>query len=210
MIERKQALQHKEVKEFYDEIYKYGGYLSQRPFNERMEKLLGVIPGRKLLDVACGQGTLCALLEDKLETHGIDISEEAIRKARQIAPKSKFKIGPGEKLPYPDEYFDYVTCLGSLEHFIDIEAGLREMRRVLVTGGKALIHVPNSRYIVHTILRKHTQGQINERLATEEEWAGIIRKFFDVEKCYAYNTRWYLQWIPKRWCCHFTFVCRKR
>jgi SAM-dependent methyltransferase len=50
--------------------------------------------------------------------------------------------GEAEKLPYEDNNFDLVTGLDVVEHLDDDLAGLREMRRVLRPGGRALLFVP--------------------------------------------------------------------
>jgi len=212
MIERISTRDREKVRKFYDNKYKAGGYLSEENFNRRALSLLGIRQkeGARLLDIACGQGTLQQLAEPYAETYGIDISREAIRKAKNRARKTIFKISSAEKLPFRDDFFNYVTCMGSLEHFYDIDKALSEMRRVAKKGARILIHVPNSMYLVHKMLRIDTQGQINERLATEAEWREILERFFAVEKVHRYNTRWFLQWIPKKYCCHFTFLCRNR
>ncbi|MBI2578439.1 MAG: class I SAM-dependent methyltransferase [Candidatus Aenigmarchaeota archaeon] len=210
MIERIRTKSKNKVGKFYDRIYEKGGYISGSNFNRRALKILGLKKeNARLLDVGCGQGTLLAAAEKYVETYGVDISKEAIKKAEKISGKSKFRVAEAEKIPFPSGYFDYITCMGSLEHFVDINKALKEMRRVAKKGAKILIHVPNSRYLVHKILGINTQGQINERLATEEEWRSIIGKYFVIEKAHKYNTRFFLEWIPKRYCCHFTFLCRK-
>lgn len=211
MIERIRTKSTEKIRKFYDAIYKKGGYLSDENFNKRALKILRLNKKEdvRLLDVACGQGTLLAAAEKYVRTYGVDISAVAIKKARKNSKKTKFRVCSAEKLPFPNKHFDYVVCMGSLEHFSDIGKALKEMNRVLKKGGKALIHVPNSRYLIHMILRINTQGQINERLATEEEWKRIIGKYFLIEKVHKYNTRLYFQWIPKKYCNHFTFLCRK-
>jgi ubiquinone/menaquinone biosynthesis C-methylase UbiE len=211
MIERIGTKRKQDIGKFYDKIYSEGGYLSEKKFNEMALKALGVKKGKnkRLLDIACGQGTLLAMAENYVQTYGIDISREAVSKAKNMARSTEFKVCSAEKLPFKNEFFDYITCMGSLEHFVDIESSLSEMRRVLKKSGKAVIHVPNSLYLVHKMLGIDTQGQINERLATEKEWREIIEKYFTINNVKKYNTRWFLEWIPKKYCCHFTFVCRK-
>lgn len=212
MIERVRTKSRSRVRKFYDKIYKKGGYFSSSGFNRRALRILGLRRKEnvRLLDIGCGQGTLLAAAEKHVKTYGVDISAEAIRKARKNAKKTVFKISSAERLPFPSNYFDYIACMGSLEHFYDLDKALKEMRRVLKSGGKALIHVPNSQYLIHMILRINTQGQINERLATEKEWRSWIEKHFVIEEVHKYNTRLYFEWIPKKYCCHFTFLCRKK
>jgi len=158
-----------------------------------------------ILDVACGDGHFLSFFEG-YDRYGVDISKVAISKAKSVG---KCVVSPAEKLPFPKDKFDFVTCMGSLEHFIDMDAALGEMKRVLRTGGTAVIHVPNSRYLVNAVLGVDTHHQINERFATESEWKSLISKYFTVKKTVKYNTRWFLKWIPKRYSCHFTFVCVK-
>ncbi len=202
----------KQAKKWYDNVYLHGGYKSAASnYDEKMLDQLGVPKNAemKLLDIACGNGFLLQTAENRVKTFGIDISENAIRNAKQRAGKTVFSSGSAEKLPFEDNFFDFVTCLGSMEHFINVDNALMEIKRVLIKGGKANIHVPNSLYLVHKILRIDTQGQPNERLATEAEWKEIIEKHLKIERTYKYNTRLYLNWIPKRYCCHFTFICKK-
>ena len=211
MIERIRTHDKKKVEDFYNRIYEAGGYFSEETFNRRAMKILGISSREKsrMLDVACGQGTLLAMAEKYVETYGIDISRTAIRKAEKIAKNTKFRIAQADELPFRKRMFDYVTCMGSLEHFPNIEKALGEMSRVAKKDARILIHVPNSKYLVHMILGIDTQGQINERLATEDEWKKLIGKYFKIKESYKYNTKWFLKWIPKKHCCHFTFLCHK-
>jgi ubiquinone/menaquinone biosynthesis C-methylase UbiE len=89
-------------------------------------------------------------------------------------------VGNGERLPFPDGSFDYVTCLGSLEHFLDIEAGLKEMVRVCKAGAGACFMVPNSFYlfdiigVLKTGRSRNGTWQPQEKLATRGEWQDLL------------------------------------
>ncbi|GAI44636.1 unnamed protein product, partial [marine sediment metagenome] len=155
-------------------------------------KYLKVVKGKRLLDVSCGTGKLLRVAEEHgLITFGIDLSEKAIEKAKEFANNSKIDVGNAEDLPYPDRYFDYITNLGSLEHYLNPDSALSEMLRVLKDDGKLCIMVPNSYYlfdIIHVLkygCRKSKTGQIQEKLAPKGEWIEIIKnKNFEVLEIY--------------------------
>lgn len=202
----------REAKSWYDNVFSHGGYKPvDKNYEKKMLDQLGVPLDKslKLLDVACGNGFLLREAEKRVTTFGIDLSESAIKNASGNARNTVFACSSAEKLPFGNSLFDFVTCLGSLEHFINVDKALAEIKRVLVVGGKANIHVPNSLYLVHKLLGINSQGQPNERLATESEWREIIEHHFAIERPFKYNTRPFLEWIPKKFCCHFTFICRK-
>ncbi|HEM60857.1 MAG TPA: methyltransferase domain-containing protein, partial [Chloroflexi bacterium] len=54
-------------------------------------------------------------------------------------------------LPYPDAFFDYAACLGSLEHFRDQTLVLSEISRVCRQSSKICLYVPNDQYLLHRL-----------------------------------------------------------
>jgi len=78
---------------------------------------------------------------------GVDISDEAVKLAHRVAPESRVAVATGEALCFRDRSFDYVTCLGSLEHFLDMGQGLREMQRVAKPDALLCVMVPNSDFV---------------------------------------------------------------
>jgi len=140
---------------------------------------LGVEPGRSLLDVGCGTGYLLKVADERgLETHGVDISEEGVEIAKTTSPNSGILLGKGEDLPFPDNSFDYVICLGALKHFLDLDKGIREMMRVAKQDASFCIVVPNSRFLLWKIRgnRGTEQQDINENLMSLKEWTSIFEK----------------------------------
>ena len=107
--------------------------------------------GRRLLDVGCGPGTITAELAALVapgEVVGIDASAEVVARAGELgnsrAPNLRFEVGDVYVLGWPDASFDVVHAHQVLQHLSDPVAALREMRRVLVTGG--LVAVRDSDY----------------------------------------------------------------
>lgn len=152
----------------YQTYYAFLNYLDARPCNALLDVGAG---GGKLLKAAC-ERNICAF--------GVDLSETGIDQAKSFAPSAHVAVANGERLPFPDSSFDYLTCLGSLEHFLDIEAGLDEMVRVCKNEAKLCIMVPNSFYLFDIIGVLKTGYSCNgtlqpqERLATRGEWQDLI------------------------------------
>lgn len=92
---------------------------------------------KRILDVGCGMGQtlFAARLPNDVEAYGVDRDMEAIEAGRRLAPPNiKLMCAGGEKLPFQDEYFDLVFSRVALP-YMDINKALREISRVLKTGG---------------------------------------------------------------------------
>ena len=86
-----------------------------------------IVKGHALLDVGCGTGLLLKTAAAAgLQTYGLDLSDAAVAMSRKNSPTSQVVQGEGEHLPFADAQFDYVCCIGSLEHYADVERGLAE------------------------------------------------------------------------------------
>ena len=123
----------KDIKAWYNQKHRSEGVDAWRPLEAYPIFLdhLNIKSGKKLLDIGCGTGHLLKAAAGKeLQTYGIDISARGVEIAREVSPSSQIMLGKAENLPFPDHFFDYVVCLGALEHFMDLRKGLKEMIRV--------------------------------------------------------------------------------
>lgn len=121
-----------------------------------------------ILDVGCGTGGNLEMLAQFGAAEGVDVSDDALEFCRLKGLKAH--KGLAESLPFANESFDVVTALDVVEHLDDDIAGLKEMFRVLKTGGKTLIFVPAFMWLwgVQDDISNHriryTKKQIVERL----------------------------------------------
>jgi ubiquinone/menaquinone biosynthesis C-methylase UbiE len=179
-----------DVRRYYDERHREKGERAWRAKEEYpvFLELLGVKPGRKLLDVGCGTGFLLREAADRgLDTYGIDISEEGVKIAKAVSPKSTICVARGEELPFKGGMFDYVCCLGALEHFLDMDRGLGEMHRVGSQTAEYCLLVPNADFILYKLgLKKGTeQVEINEKPLSLGRWMEKFHEHgFSVKKVY--------------------------
>ncbi|GAB4352797.1 MAG: hypothetical protein Kow0073_08630 [Immundisolibacter sp.] len=173
------AISHQDVKRFYDtEYYRKGQKESRLPWHMRViADRLGALEGCHVLDVACGNGEWLAELASRgARVAGMDISTRALEVCAARLPQAELKNGVAEALPFDNARFDLVTCLGSLEHFLDQPKALEEMRRVAKPDTRFLILVPNAGFLTRRLGLYSGTGQaaIRETVHSIAEWRALL------------------------------------
>jgi len=97
--------------------------------------------GDRVLDACCGTGdlALAAWARGAGEVVGLDFSERMLERARLKGPGIEWVQGDVLALPFDDGSFDVVTVGFGIRNVDDLEAGMRELRRVLRPGGRIAI-----------------------------------------------------------------------
>jgi SAM-dependent methyltransferase len=116
--------------------------------SELMLAALDRRPGLRVLDVACGMGEPAVTIAAGIVTVdgqvlATDLVDEMLAMARENAEQRQvsnitFQQANAEALPFPDASFDAVTCRHAVMLLPDAPQALREMRRVLVPGGRVV------------------------------------------------------------------------
>jgi ubiquinone/menaquinone biosynthesis C-methylase UbiE len=112
----------------------------QRAAHHRVLQL-GLPRGARILDAPCGAGALAAALRD----------EGYAALGADIEPAARARLGDAftvadlsHPLPWPDGSFDAVLSTEGIEHLENRQAYVRELFRVLKSGGALLITTPNT------------------------------------------------------------------
>ncbi|CAL9448483.1 Ubiquinone biosynthesis O-methyltransferase, mitochondrial [Streptomyces sp. enrichment culture] len=101
---------------------------------------------RTVLDVGCGDGSAAATAAPFLRGHrlvGVDWSQDALARARTRLPYAVRGELTGDGLPFASASADAVLFSEVVEHLVDPDAALDEIRRVLRPGGHLMLSTPN-------------------------------------------------------------------
>ena len=102
----------------------------------------------RMLDVGCGSGAAVRAAAELAESAvGLDLSPGMIARARALAatlPNVRFVVSESARLPFEDGSFTAVLCTTSFHHYPDPERSVREMARVLASGGRLVIADPSA------------------------------------------------------------------
>jgi ubiquinone/menaquinone biosynthesis C-methylase UbiE len=156
MHRNRQPDQYADIAQGYDELHK----------EEQVRKItiilknFGIKTNERLLDVGCGTGFSFDYWPTK-EVTGVEPSEAMILQAPSARQNRIFQERAEDLSIFDDHEFDVVVSLTAIHNFTDVEAGLREMKRV----GK--------RRFAFSVLKKSAQFAEIDRL---------IRKHFNVRK----------------------------
>lgn len=140
---------YNDVSEQYDRFVK----LFSAPLPALLISMANIQPSQKVLDVGTGSGIVAMEvarhLTDAGFVMGIDLSEgmlaTAEAKAKQLQLHNiEFQRMDAEALKYTDNSFDAVVSLYALRHFPHPQTALKEMHRILRSGGKIAIAVGSS------------------------------------------------------------------
>lgn len=136
----------------------------------------------RILDVGCGTGQTAAYLAYKYgaKVTGIDINPTMVKKAKRRMKKNHLFVkliqGSVEKIPLPDNHFDFIVSESVLS-FVNKTRALKEIYRVLKNGGRFIA-------IEQTITKQLKENEENEikqfygfdSLTMKKDWVALLKQ----------------------------------
>jgi SAM-dependent methyltransferase len=108
--------------------------------DQPMEERVRLRAPASALDVGCGEGRFCRMLQPLgIRTVGIDPTEALVARAIALDPTGDYRVGMAERLDFEDQCFDLVVSYLSLIDIAQLGTALAEMARVLRPGGSLLV-----------------------------------------------------------------------
>ncbi|WP_137285501.1 class I SAM-dependent methyltransferase [Halorussus salinisoli] len=157
----------------------YEQYLVPEMFAPWADKLLAagkLQEGDRVLDVACGTGIVARRASSKVGERGsvvgIDLNKTMLTVARatssQLQHPIEWRQGDATDLPFSEESFDVVFCQQALQFIQKPGSALREMRRVLASGGRMAISVwrPLQFNPAYEVMADALETHVDEEAAT--------------------------------------------
>lgn len=121
--------------------------MSNEPY-ERLDEIFNTISissNSNILDVGTGTGVMLAILKKIVGSSGqivaLDISEEMLLRAKEKNGEESIDYIQGDiaASPFENQSFDVIICNSCFPHFIDKQASINEMARILKPGGQVII-----------------------------------------------------------------------
>jgi SAM-dependent methyltransferase len=161
----------------------------------RIERESALLKGKHLLEIGCGMGfDSLEFLKRGVRVTATDLTPNAVKMTQRHfevegVQAEEVRTANALELPYEDETFDAVWSNGVLHATGDTPLAIREARRVLKTGGRAIIshfyRKPSWMYLLHNLGRENIEYKEEDppvnTFYTEEEILAMFEGFKVVE-----------------------------
>lgn len=141
--------------ENYFELGAYGSYkqgyedqIEGLHYQDVVDDIVLKTEPRRVLDIGCAFGKVVEMFHNHgIEAYGVDISDYAISKASDTVRKKLSQVDvENQEIPFPDRYFDFITCIAIIEHLHNDTNLLNEISRLVTDDGMVYLATPPKSY----------------------------------------------------------------
>jgi ubiquinone/menaquinone biosynthesis C-methylase UbiE len=133
--------------EFFDKFETLEAYGLHLMHSAAYEEAARLVPSGQVLDLGCNNGYgSYKLSQYGHDVIGVDVSSDALADAKRrfSAANLEFRQVSGLELPFESDRFDLITSFQVIEHIVEMNPYLNEIRRVLKPGGTVVFTTPNA------------------------------------------------------------------
>jgi SAM-dependent methyltransferase len=152
-----------------------------------MLRMCGDVAGKRVLDLACGEGRFSRMLVERgARCVGVDLIEQMARTARdRDESANQYAVGDAARIPVRDSSFDVVVSYVTMVDFPDFRSAISEIGRVLRPGGRLV--VSNLGFVTANALP--TSGWVRDEKG--------MRKYYAIDRYADEGAKWY-EWAGIR------------
>ena len=135
----------KDTAEYAKEVCELGGSgYDSKSVRIRINKIISLIgSNHRVLDIGCYDGSIGILLiKNNNEVYGMEISKETSKRAKEKGLKVEIQDIESE-FKFEDDFFDIVLAGEIIEHILDTDFFIDEIKRVLKPNGFLVLSTPN-------------------------------------------------------------------
>lgn len=132
------------ISEEYDSINRMMTFGIDILWRKKLIAIIAKEQPKNILDIASGTGDLAIMAAQKTtanEIIGVDISKGMLKIGKkkiaklELSKRIKMQLEDSENLPFDSNYFDAITVAFGVRNFENLDAGIKEINRVLKPGG---------------------------------------------------------------------------
>lgn len=139
-----------------DKIMEKEGEVKKLLFRKRVKDIERYQKTGKLLDVGCAHGVfLFACTNSNFQLYGVEPSKHTSIMASKIAHEATIYNSTLLETRLPQNNFDVVTLINTLEHLVNPKEILEEIHRILKFGGLLMIETPNVAHWIPSLMGRH-------------------------------------------------------
>ena len=181
------------AKEFSGATETYPTYHIDSPqrvkeYVKKANEITRYVPGGRILDWGCGYGQMFFLLHKRgINVTGCELSNHY--RCGNLVDSIGLDViflSDSESLPFEDETFDAVLSCGVLEHVGDINISLKEISRILKTGGFFFLYNFPNRFSWTEFVSRHMLNKGHEKLFGMNKTVEKLRGYglITIKRCY--------------------------
>lgn len=190
---KKESPSIKEQIDFYNNYWSglkpFSSYKLQRieVILKHLRKLKKNRKDTKILDFGCGDGRSVAIWNLFGTASGFDLSEEAMKVAKEIFPLFEFDSGDACNASIDSESFNVIITQEVIEHIIDQQKFIEECSRLLTTDGIMILTTPNKFYFDRLKGGNYSKQPI-ENILLPKELKNLLKNHFEILEFYSIIT----------------------
>ncbi|MEI6660131.1 MAG: class I SAM-dependent methyltransferase [bacterium] len=129
------------VASWYDEVLKDDDSYQAQVVVPNLVRVLGLKPGEKVYDLACGQGYFANIfMKNGAKVVGSDLSKNLIETAKASVKGVDFYVSPAHKAPFlKDKSIDTIVIVLAIQNIENVNEVLAECSRILRSGGRVVL-----------------------------------------------------------------------